>query len=159
MITNELDYCGVHFKLYPITMEDTGIANVHQKYSNSAGHSLNNYGLGPFCEFDAPPDICDKRGIYIFVVDDDVKYIGRCLDTFGKRISKGYGHISPRNCYKGGQPTNCHINRELNNAFEKGESIFIGIHSMDDISAIRELEKKLLKEQERINPDNWNIQH
>ena len=30
---------------------------------------------------------------------------------------------------------------------------------MDDNSEIRELEKKLLKEQERINPDNWNIQH
>lgn len=159
MVANTLYYCGVPFDLYPITPGALGNKEVRLRYSNSAKHPLNNYGEGPFCEFDVPADIGDKKGIYIFVINDKVKYVGRCLNTFKKRISQGYGHISPRNCYKGGQPTNCHINRELNKAFEKGAKVFIGIHSMDDNSEIRELEKKLLKKQEMINPDNWNIQH
>lgn len=159
MIIDTFEYCGVRFKLYPIVAEDTGITEVHMRYSNTAKHPLHDYGKGPFCEFDAPSDIGEKKGIYIFVVNDKVKYLGRCLNTFRKRISGGYGHISPRNCFKGGQPTNCHINSELNKAFEKRAKVFIGIHSMDDNSEIRELEKKLLKEQERINPNNWNIQH
>ena len=154
-----LTYCDTQFTLYPLKAITTDIKDVHDGYNNHAKHPLHDYGKGAFCEFDAPDGICDKRGIYIFVVDGRVKYLGRCLNTFKKRRSEGYGHISPRNCYKGGQPTNCHINRELNKAFKTGASVFIGIHEMDDIAAIRELEKKLLKEQERNNPDNWNIQH
>lgn len=159
MRSNERSYCGTDFTLHPLEAEKLNRRGVHLNYKKQPELPLNNYGEGPFCEFNAPIDIGDKKGIYIFIVNDEVKYLGRCTNTFRRRISEGYGHISPRNCFKGGQPTNCHINKELNKAFENGEKVFIGIHFLDDDSSIRELEKKLLKEHQRINPNNWNIQH
>ena len=99
---------------------------MHLRYKNSAKHPLNNYGEGPFCEFDVPADIGDKKGIYIFVVNDKVKYLGRCLNTFRKRVSEGYGHISPRNCFKGGQPTNCTLIESLIRPLRKEQKFLSG---------------------------------
>ena len=156
---NAINYCDILFTLYPLTAEETGRKGVHLKYKSQSKHPLHDYGKGPFCEFDAPDEIRDKKGLYIFVVDGRVKYIGRCRDSFEKRISKGYGHISPRNCYKGGQPTNCHINNKLYEAFEQGSEVFLGVHVMTDVEKICSLEKEILKKQDKTNPDNWNIQH
>lgn len=50
------------------------------------------------------------KGLYSFVVDNTIKYIGRSHDPFYKRVNQGYGHISPKNCFRDGQSTNCRIN-------------------------------------------------
>jgi hypothetical protein len=78
-------------------------------YQQAATARLHKYGHGTFCKFRiAVPK--GLMGVYAFVVDGAVRYIGECADL-GKRFNMGYGNISPRNCYAGGQPTNCKINR------------------------------------------------
>lgn len=52
----------------------------------------------------------DEKGLYIYVEDGRVMYVGRCRDSFKKRINQGYGRIHPKNCYLDGQSTNCRIN-------------------------------------------------
>lgn len=122
-----------------------------------ATSSVHQFGSGPFCKFDCPIAITNKKGIYIIVVDGDVKYVGRCTTTFKERIQTGYGRISPHNCSKyGGQLTNCHINSELNKAFVKGQKVEIGILPMDNESDICDLERWFLNQMRASNP-YWNL--
>lgn len=111
-MNNQYKNYGISFNLYsltPIKKELTGVAEKCTSKSLSK-LILHKYGQGPFCEFSAPKEIEECKGIYIFIVNGIVKYVGRCQDNFKTRITQGYGHISPRNCYKGGQLTNCHVN-------------------------------------------------
>lgn len=78
-------------------------------YKNISGYPLNKYGKGTFCKFRVPNNI-SISGVYAIYVDDDLKYIGECVDL-SDRFNTGYGQISPRNCYLGGQETNCRINK------------------------------------------------
>lgn len=159
MTVKSIEYCGIIFTLFPLTAKETGRKDVHLKYEFKSKHPLHNYGEGPFCEFKAPDEIKDKKGLYIFIVDGNVKYIGRCQNTYQKRISEGYGHIAPRHCHKGGHPTNCHINNKLNEAFEQGLEVFLGVYVMTDVKEICSLEKEILKKQDKTDSENWNIQH
>lgn len=151
-----IEYYGVLFTLYPLSIDKVGLKDVHKECRSKREHPLHKYGEGPFCEFDIPDEIKEDKGLYILVVDGIVRYIGKCNNTFKKRISEGYGHISPRNCFKGGQSTNCHINRKINEAIENGSKVLVGVHKMDRIDDIDSLEKEILS---RIGDENWNIQH
>lgn len=113
---------------------------------------LNKYGDNKFCEFKIDNNLKDK-GIYCFIKDDKIKYIGRCTDNFMKRINYGYGKIQPKNCFKDGQATNCHLNSIINNT----PDVKLGIHVMNDKSKneIKELEKLILT----CNRFEWNIQN
>ena len=79
------------------------------RYNNSRGIALHEYGCGGFCRFRLP-NATDVSGVYVWVVDGTPIYIGetRKLKT---RFNNGYGRISPRNCFKGGQKTNCRMNK------------------------------------------------
>ena len=113
---------------------------------------LNKYGHHSFCEFTIA-EYLNKKGLYCFIVDNQVKYVGRCTDTFNKRINYGYGKIHPKNCFIDGQATNCHINHLIN--FCVGQ-VSIGIYDMTNKSdeAIKLLER-LIIENNRLE---WNIQ-
>ena len=113
---------------------------------------LNKYGHHSFCEFKIQQNL-DKKGLYCFIVDKKIQYVGRCTDNFKKRINYGYGKISPKNCFIDGQATNCHINQLINLC--KSE-VTIGIYDMskEDKETIIALEEELL----RSNIFNWNIQ-
>ena len=50
------------------------------------------------------------KRLYCFTVNGQLKYIGRSTDSFAKRIDQGYGKIHPKNCFRDGQSTNCHLN-------------------------------------------------
>ena len=123
---------------------------------------IHRYGQGPFCEFKIQ-DCYEKKGLYCFVVNGKVKYIGKVSgnSSFRKRINHGYGHISPYNCYQrgnghsGGRLTNCHINSLINKEHLRGSKIQIGFYIMDNDNEISKLEKELI---ENENPD-WNIQY
>lgn len=112
---------------------------------------LNKYGDNKYCEFKIQSHLTDK-GIYCFSVDNEIKYIGRCVDNFNKRINDGYGKIHPKNCFIDGQATNCHINSILN----KTDKFDIGVYVMTKQSneKIKELEKFILT----CNRFEWNIQ-
>lgn len=77
-------------------------------YKNEKRLILNAYGKGPFCKFKIPENY-KISGVYALFINDEVKYIGECKNL-SARYNNGYGNISPRNCFKGGQETNCRLN-------------------------------------------------
>lgn len=79
------------------------------RYKNRKTIALNKYGAGRFCRFRIPSNI-NKSGVYIITVNKEYKYVGECEDL-SSRYNMGYGQISPRNCFVGGQETNCRINK------------------------------------------------
>src|SRR3989442_1524376 len=79
------------------------------RYRNLRGLPLNKHGVGPFCEFRISASLrC--RGVYALTVDGRVTYIGKCQNLSERFNSRGYGSIQPKNCFQGGQPTNCKVN-------------------------------------------------
>lgn len=113
---------------------------------------LNKYGDNDFCHFKLESHLTDK-GIYTWVVNNEIKYVGRCTDNFKKRINQGYGKISPKNCYKDGQATNCHLNSEIN----KLDKIDFYVFPMNTYSTteIHNLELEILN----TSKFDWNIQN
>ena len=88
-----------------------------------------------------------KKGLYIYCVNDELKYIGRSKDPFGKRINYGYGNISPKNCYLDGQSTNCRINSLI--TLNK-KNIKLYILEIKNNELIESLEKELIN---KYNPE------
>jgi len=78
------------------------------RYRNACDVPLNKYGAGPFCKFKIPGRF-SRCGVYAMIADSELRYIGECANL-SKRFNMGYGNISPKNCFKGGQETNCRIN-------------------------------------------------
>ncbi|MBI5150362.1 MAG: hypothetical protein HZA28_06295 [Candidatus Omnitrophica bacterium] len=112
------------------------------KYENKRGVSLNKYGSGKFCRFRIPVGI-NQPGVYIITVNNAYKYMGECVDL-SLRFNMGYGQISPRNCFTGGQETNCRINKLiLEEALTSGE-IKLWFYKTRDYKRV---EKKLLGNQ------------
>ena len=100
-----------------------------------------------------------KRGLYIFVIGGKVRYLGRCLDDYSIRM-KEYGHISPSDCYAKGRPTNCHVNQELNKAFNAEVKVEFGICPMaSDDDSIKAAEKALLNKMKASPQSYWNMSY
>lgn len=110
---------------------------------------LNRYGDSLYCSFSITDQLSSK-GLYAYVVAGDVKYIGRCRDSYDKRINQNYGHISPKNCYLDGQSTNCRLNALINQ-----------VHSSVELYVCPFINPTLITEQEilviqKFKP-TWNI--
>ena len=82
------------------------------RYRNRKALPLNNYGRGPFCRFRVARG-CRDSGVYIIASGATALYVGECQNLEDRYGSNGYGGISPRNCFRGGQETNCRINRHF----------------------------------------------
>jgi len=117
------------------------------RYRNKNNLPLNKYGKGPFCKFRIPNNYT-VGGVYAIVVENKLKYIGECLN-FSSRYNMGYGIISPRNCFKGGQETNCRINNLIYDAAHTGRKISLWFLQTKDYKAV---ENSL---RESIEPE-WN---
>ena len=105
------------------------------RYKNAGSLSLNRYGNGPFCRFRIP-NKTKTAGVYAIIVAEQVKYIGECK-KLSARYNAGYGNISPRNCFVGGQQTNCRINNLVLNEFVKlRSSITLWFFETDDYKRI-----------------------
>lgn len=111
--------CSIHPEIDETGKIKEFIPHVH--YKNFKGLSLNLYGCGPFCKFRIPNDN-DSSGVYVLTIEEEAKYIGECV-KLSSRFNNGYGNISPRNCYKGGQLTNCRINNLIYNVSKCGGHI------------------------------------
>ena len=92
------------------------------KYENKKNLNLNKYGKGPFCKFTIDRKYSGKSGVYVILVNNEIQYVGECVD-FYDRFAYGYGSIQPRNCFKGGQETNCRINSNILTSFKANNSI------------------------------------
>lgn len=100
---------------------------------------LHKYGEGYFCKFKISK--CNCPGVYIWVVDSNVIYIGE-TQSLSNRINNGYGNISPRNCYDGGQTTNCKMNKVVIDWHRVGKKIDIYFLETNDH---KKIEKECLK--------------
>jgi len=101
-----------------------------QRYVKGNASLLHKYGDGTFCRFRiaVPQKVRRMPGVYALVVDGSVRYIGECKDLY-KRFNAGYGNISPRNCYVGGQMTNCRINRRVLDESKSGRRVDLYFHA------------------------------
>lgn len=116
-------------------------------------HFLNKYGDGKFCEYSITKFQKDK-GIYCYIVDEQIVYIGRSKKTFSERF-KDYGKITPYNCLIDGQATNCNINSKVNQL----NILKVGFYLMNDSSdkEIEQFEKKIINSLKKTHK-LWNVQ-
>jgi hypothetical protein len=105
-----------------------------QAYANVRGDPLNRYGAGPFCKFVIPRTF-RQSGVYLIFAGDDLKYVGECANL-SARFNAGYGNISPKNCFKGGQETNCRLNNLIYAATTSGKPLALWFHATPDYKAV-----------------------
>jgi hypothetical protein len=118
------------------------------EYDNTDNLPLNEYGAGPFCKFKIPSGL-NNAGVYAVLINNNLKYIGKC-DNLSVRWNMGYGNISPRNCFVGGQSTNCRLNNLILNAFKANSNLNLFFYQTNDYYAV---ERELIK---RYSPE-WNL--
>jgi hypothetical protein len=107
-----------------------------ERYVNPRALALNRYGAGPFCRFRIPSKY-RLSGVYLVTCDDQVRYIGECINL-SARFNNGYGNISPRNCYKGGQETNCRLNNLIYQAAANNDRLTLYFYETRDYKRIEE---------------------
>ena len=117
------------------------------RYRNARNLPLNRYGAGPFCKFKVPNRF-QISGVYILAVDKEPRYVGECANL-SVRFNAGYGNISPKNCFKGGQETNCRLNNLLYATLLAGRHISLWFLQTADYKSV---ETKL---RFALNP-TWN---
>lgn len=104
---------------------------------------LNKYGDLNYSRFRlANESVLDSRGLYLYAHEGQLLYIGRCRDSFRKRVNQGYGMISPKNCFLDGQATNCNINSRITSF--GSERIEFHVCLIPDLQTITTLEAGLI---------------
>jgi len=106
-----------------------------EKYNNVKNRKLLSVGTGPFCRFSINPKWTSVSGVYAFYIDDELRYIGQCLD-FAQRFNIGYGRITPQCCYEGGQSTNCKMNKVVLAAYENGQKVDLYFYATHDYDRV-----------------------
>ena len=120
------------------------------RYANTGGLGLNAHGDGPFCKFSVP-GLPSAPGVYAVTVAGAVVYVGISVDIRQRWGPMGYGRISPRNCFEGGQSTNCKVNHAILLESRAGRAIELWIH---ETAEPRRLEARLIRD---LDPP-WNAQ-
>jgi hypothetical protein len=116
-------------------------------YANVDELPLHEYGAGPFCHFQIPK--IHAQGVYLIRVNTVITYVGECEDL-SNRFNAGYGNISPRNCFVGGQPTNCRLNHNIYKRAKNNDEIVLYFHETENRFQV---ESELI---DKLNPE-WNI--
>lgn len=130
---------GYEFKylqsLSPERSEDGSIKLFHPQndYDNIKNLPLSKYGSGSFCKFSINAD--EVPGVYIWIVDDEIIYIGETVNLMS-RFNHGYGVIHPRNCYVGGQSTNCKMNKVVLENVLNNKEVKIYFYQTPDYKAV-----------------------
>ena len=159
-------------EIKPLTNEHGQIIEYYpyNEYKNAANKKLNKYGKGPFCKFRISSTL-NRAGVYIIKVNEDIKYVGECEDL-SNRYNSGYGQISPRNCFVGGQSTNCKINSYILEEVKDGSKVYLFFYETDERFKIeRELIKKyepewnstsgkyIISDEKKINTDSKEVKN
>lgn len=113
------------------------------RYANARNLPLNKYGKGPFCRFRIPNRF-KTSGVYVLTINGEIRYVGECADL-SARFNTGYGNISPKNCFKGGQETNCRLNNLVYLAAVAGERISLWFFQTADYKAMESALRSTLK--------------
>ena len=136
LIEPEVDDLGMVIKYMP-----------QSRYHKRELVPLNKHGKGPFCKFRIDKSLL-VEGVYIICLNDEPVYIGECLNI-SNRFNNGFGQISPKNCYRNGQSTNCKVNNFIFKESVRGSTIELMFHATND---------RKIVETELINKLNhlWN---
>ena len=118
------------------------------RYAKTTSAQLLPNGAGPYCSF-IVPDLPTTSGLYVFLVDGQLRYIGLAENL--KQRFYGYGHISPRNCFVGGRSTNIRMNKRIRQSVHDGDEIEVYIH---ETAEYKSLESTMIAE---LQPP-WNVQ-
>jgi hypothetical protein len=119
------------------------------RYAKADQTPLNRYGTGPFVKFKIPRAL-RTSGVYVLTVGDDLKYVGEAADL-SARYNAGYGNISPKNCYKGGQETNCRLNSLIHQSVSVGSPVRLWFHQTPEYKALEaDMRRQLRPEWNRI---------
>lgn len=93
------------------------------RYHAADSTPLNRHGHGPFCRFSVA-GLPAAPGLYAVTVAQELVYVGIAKESLQERWGpKGYAQIHPRNCFKGGQSTNCKVNHAILLAARKGLAV------------------------------------
>jgi len=123
----------------------------HLRLNNTRNLKLNKYGSGPFVTLTLTPPPPKEQGVYAVVADStQVMYIGQAANTIWQRWAMGAAKISPRNCFDGGQLTNCHLNTLNQRAVGDGQRLELFVLATTDYDHI---ERTLIA---TLQPP-WNI--
>ncbi len=114
--------------------------NPKDRYNKKSTTNLNKYGNLNFCCFSVN-NLPAKSGVYALYEDDNLVYIGRAKNLYVRWGKTNYGSISPKNCYVGGQSTNCKVNNYIYEAAKAGKKLELYIYVTQDYIQV---EKQLL---------------
>ncbi len=134
------DFKFVHINRIAPDLDENNVTRVYfpqSQYRKQAEYKLHDYGEGPFCRFRIPKHFSGE-GVYILTVDNEPFYVGKC-QHLSRRYNTGYGQISPRNCYRGGQSTNCRLNNSIYQAVIQNQSVdlwFLETSNRSEIESI-----------------------
>lgn len=110
------------------------------RYIKKENSQLGKYGNGAFCHFSIDNKWKAISGVYVFYIENNLVYIGQTIN-FAQRFNNGYGNISPRNCYNGGQPTNCKMNKVVLTSIKDEKKVSLYFYITDNHDKI---EKELI---------------
>ena len=154
--STELMLGGEYFGWFDYIEPETGSDGLplecmpQARYVGAAQTRLNPHGQGPFCRF-LVSGLPTTSGVYAVTVDRILKYVGIANDLRQRWGPQGYARIHPKNCYVGGQSTNCKVNNRILQAAKEGCKVELWIHET--------LEPRLLEERliDELDPP-WNVQ-
>jgi len=132
------------------------------RYDKSDVTPVHQYGWGPFCKFYVDTtEYQETAGIYVFTANHQIVYIGETVDIHG-RIQAGYSNISPKNCFEGGQQTNCRINNLVLNVLRNRGQVALWATKTPDrkkreAELIRECEPPWNFESPSLTPSSQDI--
>lgn len=121
------------------------------RYANAKTTPLNPNGSGPFCRFSIARNI-KHPGVYVVTQDGTPVYVGKSANLSERWGSTGYGNISPKNCFKGGQSTSCKVNHNILLGSKADKHLELWFYLTEEIS---EVERVLI--QELTPPWNKNL--
>ena len=110
------------------------------RYRAARSTPLNRHGAGPFCRF-VVLGLPAAPGVYAITVARKLAYVGIAADLQQRWGPSGYAQIQPKNCFKGGQSTNCKVNHAILSATQDQLAVDLWIHRTDDP---RPLEARLI---------------
>ena len=106
------------------------------RFQNTNGLPLNKYGHGPFCRFRVARG-WREPGVYVLTSRGTPVYVGEAQNLEDRYGPNGYGNISPRNCFKGGQETNCRLNALILAETVAGAQLVLWFRPVDGGKAVR----------------------
>ena len=149
------EWLGRTFQSYGSPVFDRnpdGSIRVHapqSRYEKAKRYALNRYGAGSFCKCKIA-GLPTTSGVYVLCINGDPRYVGKAVHL-QKRYGTGYGNTSQKNCFVGGQQTNCRINQLILKAALAGEQIELFALACEDHDL---LEQELIQHRK----PEWNRQ-